>query len=169
MRNETIDCWLTPATNLAVLAGILLILVELKQDQEALELEQSLALLEAQQTDFMAFSDLRNEVIQDPAIAQLRLAGFNGDELSALDTYRFHQLCQNWMWTAVLMHDRSNRLGREGYPEATVEWVRSAIQRSGLRDCWQSTKFLYSRRPSWPLHAPGAHRSATRLIVKGHV
>jgi hypothetical protein len=48
------------------------------------------------------------------------------------------------MWTAVLMHDRSTRLGREGYPEATVEWVRSAIERAGLKDCWQSTKHLYS-------------------------
>jgi hypothetical protein len=144
MKKETIDRWLTPATNLAVLAGILLILVELKQNQEALELGQTLALLESQQTDFGAFSDLRNQVIQDPALAQLWLAGSNGEELSAVDAYRFRQSCQNWMWTAVLMHDRSIRLGREGYPEATVEWVRSAIKRPGLKDCWQSTKGLYS-------------------------
>lgn len=144
MKKEMIDRWLTPVTNLAVLAGILLILVELKQNQEALELEQTLALLESQQTDFGAFSDLRNQVIQDPAIAQLWLAGSNGEELSDLDAYRFRQSCQNWLWTAVLMHDRSIRLGREGYPEATIEWVRSALERPGLKDCWQSTKGLYS-------------------------
>jgi hypothetical protein len=144
MRSETIDRWLTPVTNLAVLAGILLILVELKQNQETLELEQTLALLDSQQTDFEAFRDLRNQVIEDPELAQLWLAGANGEDLSDVDAYRFRQSCQNWLWTAVLMHDRSTRLGREGYPEATVEWVRSAINRPGLNDCWQSTKSLYS-------------------------
>ena len=144
MRHETIDRWLTPVTNLAVLAGILLILVELKQNQDSLELEQTLALLEAQQTDFEAFSALRNQVIQDEDMAKLWLAGSNGEKLSALDTYRFRQSCQNWMWTAVMMHDRSTRLRREGYPEATVAFMRSAIEKPGLQDCWQSTKQIYS-------------------------
>ncbi len=144
MNNERIDRWLTLATNLAVLVGIFLILLELKQNQESLELDQTLALLESQQTDFAAFSQLRNLVIQDPAFAQLWLDGSNGEELSTLDAYRFRQSCQNWMWTAVLMHDRSTHLGREGYPEATVAFVRSAIERPGLNNCWQSTKSLYS-------------------------
>lgn len=144
MNNKTIDRWLTPATNLAVLAGILLILFELKQNQEALDLDQTLALLDSQQTDFAAFSEQRNLVIQDPAFAKLWLDGVSGEKLSELDAFRFRQACQNWMWTSVLMHDRSTRLGRKGYPEATLEFLRSAIKRPGLNDCWQSTKHLYS-------------------------
>jgi hypothetical protein len=144
MNTKNIDRWLTPATNLAVLAGLLLILIELKQNQEALELDQTLASLESLQADFGSFSALRNQVIQDPALAQLWLDGSNGKELSAVDAYRFRQVCQNWMWTAVLMHNRSTKLGREGYPEATVEFVRSAIERPGLNDCWKSTRSLYA-------------------------
>lgn len=144
MKNKSIDRWLTPATNLAVLVGILLILVELKQNQEGLALDQTLALLDSQQTDFSSFSELRNLVIQDPDFAEVWLAGSKGEELSAVDAYRFQQACQNWLWTAVLMHDRSTRLGRDGYPEATVEFVRLATKSPGLNDCWQSTKSFYS-------------------------
>ncbi|MEO0574487.1 MAG: hypothetical protein AAF004_03425 [Pseudomonadota bacterium] len=144
MKNKTVDRWLTPATNLAVLVGILLILVELKQNQEVLELEQTLALLESQQADFEAFREQRNQVIEDPELAQLVLDGASGKELSAVDAFRFLQSCQNWIWTGVLMHDRSSRLGREGYPEATVQWFRSAIEQPGLKNCWQSTKSIYA-------------------------
>ncbi len=143
MSFEKLDRWLTPITNLAVLAGLLLIVVELKQNQDTLELEQELALLDSQQTDFASLSELRNQVIEDPELAQLFLDGVSGAELSEADALRFRYLCQNWFWSAVMMHDRSVRLGREGYPESTIEWMRSAIKAPGLNTCWQDTKSLY--------------------------
>lgn len=144
MNHEILDRWLTPLTNLAVLAGIILIVVELKQNQESMELEQRLALLESQQTDFGTLSELRSQLIEDPALAQLFMRGANGEDLDETDMFRFRYLCQNWFWAAVLMHDRSARLGREGYPQATVEWMRATLSRPGLNDCWQDTKGLYS-------------------------
>ena len=143
MNAERLDRWLTPITNLAVLVGLILIVVELKQNQDTLELEQELALLESQQTDFNALSELRNLVIEDPELTQLMLTGISGEELSETDALRFRYLCQNWFWSAVLMYDRSVRLGRQGYPEATISWMRSTIEAPGLNACWQDTKSFY--------------------------
>lgn len=144
MKFKKINRWLTLATNVAVLVGLLLILIELKQNQEGLALDRTIALLDSQQADFSSFSDLRNLAIQDPEFAQLWLDGASGKELSTVDAYRFRQACQNWLWTAVLMHERASRLDHQGHPEATVAFVRSAIERPGLNNCWQSTKGLYS-------------------------
>ncbi len=73
----------------------------------------------------------------------MMMNGVSGAELSEADALRFRYWCQNWFWSAVLMYDRSVRLGRQGYPEATVSWMRSTIEAPGLNECWQDTKGFY--------------------------
>ena len=51
------------------------LVVELRQNQEAMELDRKIALLDSAKIDFTSFSEQRGKIINDPKIAELYLAG----------------------------------------------------------------------------------------------
>lgn len=136
MKIKDLDKWLTPLTNLAVLAGVIFLVVELRQNQDSMELDRKIALLEAQQTDFNSLSEQRWKVISDPEVAQLHISGSAGEELSEADSFRFSQLCQDRLWAGALMFERARALGRPQHAEATAEWVQRMTNWPGNEACW---------------------------------
>jgi hypothetical protein len=142
---KNIEKLLTPLTNLAVLIGVVFLVIELRQNQEAMELDRKIALLDSAQIDFMSFSEQRGKVINDPKIAELYLAGAAGKELSETSKFRFTYLCLDLYWAAILMNERATALNRPIHAAATIQWVQSTLQRKGMRSCWNDVKktFLF--------------------------
>lgn len=146
MNIDQFNKWLAPLTNLAVLVGLLLIVVELRQNEESIELDRRLALIDSTHNDFSSFGDLRQLVIADPSIAELYIRGGNGEQLSDVDGLRFWYLCLEVHWSAVLMYDRAMQLERRDYADATVSYIHSTLRREGMKSCWERAKGIYE---SW--------------------
>ena len=143
MDLEKLNKWLTPLTNLAVLFGLFLIVVELRQNQESMALDRRLAALDSTHLDFSNVGELRRMVIIDPAVADLYIRGTNGEKLTEVDQLRFWYICQDLHWSAVMMYDRAVNLGMDEYAEATVDWIKRTLNRKGMKSCWDNQKVAY--------------------------
>ena len=135
---------LTLLTNIGVLAGIFLLVIELRQNQEILELDQKVTLLDSAHIDVLRFADWRAKFINDPETAKIFLDGTSGRELDDVASFRFNLLCNDLFWAAALMYERSVLLDRSDYEEATVQWVRQTIQETGISTCWEDLKDVFS-------------------------
>ena len=143
MDYDKLNRWLTLVTNMAVVAGIFLLVVELRQNQESLELDSRLAALESSHLDVSRFTEWRANFINDPQTTKLFLDGVAGQELTDVDRFRFNALCNDLFWAAALMHERSVVLGRLEYESATVTWMQQIISEPGTEACWQELRGVY--------------------------
>lgn len=99
------------------------LVIELRQNQEAMDLDRKIALLDTAQVDFISFSEQCGKLIRAPEVAKLYIDGRAGMELNEVDKLRFHYLYMNLYWAAVLMHERADTLGRLAHAEATATWI----------------------------------------------
>lgn len=136
--------WLTLLTNIGVLVGIFLLVVELRQNQEVLELDQKVTMLDSAHIDVSRFADWRAKFINDPETAKLFVDGTSGTELDEVSKFRFSLLCNDLFWAAALMYERSVLLDRTVYKDATVSWMRQTIQQTGVSTCWEEMKDVYT-------------------------
>lgn len=143
MKLDRLNQWLTPLTNVAVLIGLILIIVELQQNQQSMELDRKLAMLDSTHMDISNLRDFRSKVIADPVLADLYIRGSNGEELTEVEKLRFVYMCQDLYWSAVLMHDRAFKLGMYEYSDATVAWIGRTLRRKGMKECWDYQKAGY--------------------------
>lgn len=128
---------------MGVLVGIFLLIIELRQNQEIIELDQKVTMLDSSHIDVSRFADWRAKFINDPDTAKLFLDGTSGKELDDVAKFRFSLICNDLFWAAALMYERSVLLGRSDYEEATVQWMRQAIQQAGVSTCWEELKDVY--------------------------
>ncbi len=144
MNVNKLNKWLIVLTNIGVLVGIFLLVVELRQNQEVLELDLKVTMLDSAHIDVSRFSDWRAKLINDPETAKLFLDGISGKELDDVSRMRFSMICNDLFWAAALMHERSVVLDRTEYEEATVQWMRETIQQPGIGTCWEEMKGVFS-------------------------
>jgi hypothetical protein len=143
MDLDKLNKWLILVVNLGVLAGVLLLAVEIRQNQEIMERDQEIALLDASHLDVSRFTDWRAKFINDKATAQLFLDGLEGKELDEADQFRFGALCNDLFWAAALMYERSVELGRPVYAKATIHWMRETVSQPAIKTCWEDMKGVY--------------------------
>lgn len=139
MRTEQLNSWLTLAANLAVLAGIIFLAIEISQNTDMMrtQINQSRAELAMNEAESVYNSDYV------PALmTKLR----QGNEISAEDRERhshlFRALNRNW--------DNQLRQHREGFlddniPRSVRNAVIAEIATVDLgRQQWEQTKQIYS-------------------------
>ena len=143
MDMDSLNKWLTLVTNIAVVAGIFLLVVELRQNQESMAMEAQRAALESSHLDVSRFTDWRAKFINDPETTELFLSGVAGEELSEADKFRFDAICNDLFWAAALMHERSTTLGRLTYENATVEWMRQTLGIPSIESCWRDMRDMF--------------------------
>lgn len=143
MDFDRLNRWLLLIANLGVLVGVLLLAVEIRQNQSIMERDQEIQLLDSAHLDVSRFADWRAKFINDKSTAQLFLDGVAGKELDEADQFRFEALCNDLFWAAALMHERSLKLGRTDYEEATILWTRETVSKGGLKRCWEGMKDIY--------------------------
>lgn len=138
MEYDKLNRWLMLGANLGVLVGILLLVIELRQNQQLLELDQRLSILDSESLEVARFTDLRMLRIQDREVARIWTDGAAGKELDPIDQERFSDMCAASLWAETLMYGRSVALGRTEFAEGTVGSVQRQIRnRPGMAVCWQ--------------------------------
>jgi len=87
--------WLTLIANVGVIAGIVFLGIEINQNSKLLRAESSFSMLQNRQIG-------RNQVFEDPEIAQLMIKGENGEPLSDIEQYRLTNRIESiiigWEW-----------------------------------------------------------------------
>ena len=141
---DSLNKWLLLLTNLGVLAGVFLLAVEIRQNHEIMQRDQDMRMLDAAHIDVARFTEWRKHLISDKEIAKLYTDAMSGQQLDDVDQVRFNLLCNDLIWAAALMHERSVVLERPDYERATVTWIRDGLANSkAFNDCWTQLRDVY--------------------------
>ncbi len=101
-------------------------------------------MLEASHIDVARFTEWRKNLISDKEVAKLYADAMTGKTLDEVDQVRFNLLCNDLIWAAVLMHERSVVLDRQTYEQATVTWIKDGLASSpAFSECWQELRSVY--------------------------
>ena len=144
MDLDRLNRWLTLLANFGVVAGIVFLAVEIRQNQDLLELshqtmlrEQELSILNATHLEVEQFNNLRAQIYLSEEISELWLNGRSGEFDNAVDEYRYNQLCSAWFIANGLSYERSIVLGRPLVLEALPQESRFGIDMNpGMKQCW---------------------------------
>lgn len=132
--------WLTLLANFGVVAGIIFLAIEVRQNQAILEEANQFNFLEMRATSLETYNDFRALIIQDEDVSRIWHEGLDGEQLSESDLRRFDDLCTSAVWLAVTQYERSPVLGEiiaEGQTTLQAQLLRS---RPGYTRCWDENK-----------------------------
>ena len=150
---DKLNKWLTLLANLGVVAGLVFLAVEIRQNQVLLEQshqamlrDQELTMLNATHMEVEQFNDLRAQIYLNEEISELWLNGRSGEFENEVDEYRYNQLCSAWFIANGLSYERSIVLGRPEVLKTLPEQSRFGIDMNpGMKKCWDRiTPFLVS-------------------------
>jgi hypothetical protein len=153
MDLDKLNKWLTLLANFGVVAGIIFLAVEVRQNQTLLEQnhqtmlrDQELEVLHATHLEVEQFNELRAQIYLNRDLSELWLNGRSGEFEDAVEEYRYNQLCSAWFIANGLSYERSIVLDRALVRTALVEQSRRGIDMNpGWRECWgRVTPFLVS-------------------------
>ena len=144
MKLENLNKWLSLAANLGVVAGIVFLAIEVRQNQislnrnsELIEREYELQVADG----LIAIADTSNNfrflTAENSELAQIWLDGTEGRELSEVDHHRFMMLCGASIWSGATEYGRNVVLGRHDLAEAEANFRRRVMLKPGLKKCWE--------------------------------
>ena len=138
MNSDRLNQWMTLGANFAVLAGILLLLIELRQNTESTELQAA--------QDYLSLShELDFRIVDDPTLIDLFLKP--ADERSAADVVRLDRwnfgLFRTWE-NGYLLHskgvlDGNLWLGQEAF---MADMLKGEVE---LRNYYQTNRRYFSK------------------------
>jgi hypothetical protein len=82
MKLDSLNKWLTLLANLGVVAGIIFLAIELRQNQSILEQDQRISILAARTAYNQEIQVFRQMLIQDKGMAEIWNDGLAGKELT---------------------------------------------------------------------------------------
>ncbi len=137
--------WLTLATNLGVIGGIVFLAIEIGQNQASLEQANRINVLDARTTEVQHYNDFRIVVAQDKELSEIWTKGNSGDALDPSETARFVLLCNSYLWIGVSTYERSVELGRATTAQGHVRLRGQALHdKPGYRRCWDNERAMIS-------------------------
>jgi hypothetical protein len=139
MNSDRINSWMRLGANLGVLAGIIVLAVELQQNTVATELE---AVSNFQNT----FSEIELFVAGNPEFAELLVKGRESEELTATDRLRLSIFYGNilFSWQYTHFQYQAGALDEDIWQGTRVKWTRIISADDGLLNHWQRNKREFS-------------------------
>lgn len=142
MKLESLNRWLTLLANIGVIAGIVFLAIEVRQNQLMLEESNRLNRVMARVEDVDTFNSWRGQWVQSEELARIYSAGSAGHPLSEIDEVRFRNLCTSELWTHLKLFERALALNDEDAAAGSIAIVARYMLPSspGLRRCWDEVK-----------------------------
>ena len=141
MNIDSTNKWLTLAANFGVVAGIIFLGIEVRQNQVILQDTYRLNRVEARMADVDTFNDLRGQWVQDEELTRIWIDGQAGKDLSDIDNARFLNLCTSDLWTFLKIYERSTALGDMTTAKSSATMVRQTIDgKPGIKRCWKGVR-----------------------------
>ena len=137
MKKIDLGQTITILANMGVIAGIVFLGIEIRQNQQSLDeanaINRALALREAQND----FSTFRTTLVQDEQLTEIWTRGLRDEELSEVEEARFALLCTEWI--VALMTTVEHYLALDQVAPARgnigIFWDRADVS-SRFMDCW---------------------------------
>jgi len=127
--------------NVGVIAGIVFLAIEVRQNQETLEEQNTLAMLSARDAAFDTYSAARTRMLENPELYEVWEKGRNGELLTAIEGEQFATLRIDFIFREVSLYNKFSTLGLRGEAEVTVRRVARTISESRvMKDYWENIK-----------------------------
>jgi len=143
MELDKLNRWLSLASNMGVIASIVLLAIELHQNDATLKEMNRISVLDARALELQQYNDFRTMLVETPGLQELWTRALNGEQLPANDEARFITLCTNYVWMSATAWERSVALGRQVTADHTVRIRGEQLRDSpGFRRCWQANRAM---------------------------
>ena len=127
--------------NVAVLAGIVFLAIEINQNQKVIEEQSALNLLSARDAALEGFNSMRSQLLENPDLLRVSEAARAGEELTPFEMRQYQLLCQNRIWMQVTLYARTRALGISEQMETIANTARGDNSRSRYsEDCWAEAR-----------------------------
>jgi len=148
MNLDTINKWLTLIANFGVVAGIFFLAIEIRQNQESLELSQEqlarqyeLETIAGHQAIADSSDEMRLLFADNADAARVWIEGNSGKELSEVDLVRYQGLCSLSIWNDAVAHRRTIALSRTEETSFLESAIRTKIDAwPGFKLCWDQRR-----------------------------
>jgi len=145
MNLDNLNKWLTLLANFGVVAGLILLAVEVRQNQTVLEQNQEimirqydLQVVDGRQALANAADQFRLLVGGNSDAAAIWLGGLKGEIHSELDLLQFRQLCSLQLWNTSIAYRRLTVVGSHEQASDLAAMIRSSVDASpGFSSCWE--------------------------------
>jgi hypothetical protein len=115
--------------NVGVIAGIVVLIVEINQNEESLYEDRL-------ETSLVLFNDFREFVSQSEEMTDIWMKGMAEQEMTATSNQRFQFMCQSYLWIYATNYQRNSRQGLASAQGGINSLRRQLRESSGLRGCW---------------------------------
>ncbi len=131
MKNENLHRWLTLAANLGVLAGIVLVTLELRQNLTAVQAQ-------TRHEVSAGFVDFMRSISENPELASIRRRGDLGEDLSVEERYRYEAFTRGLFryWENVHYQFRTDLYDPTEFVRQREAWRSHAAVSPGAVQWW---------------------------------
>ena len=140
MDTDKLNKWLSVVANFGVVAGIIFLAIEVRQNQSILEDANQINFLNARAISLETFNDFRNAVVQDEQLSRIWFDGLAGQELEPLAHNRFLLLCSSRIWLAATQWERGIILGDITSDNQITGQARWLNLNPGYKVCWDDSR-----------------------------
>ena len=138
MKKIDLGQTLNTLANIGVIAGIIFLAIEVRQNQESLDQANDLTRAAILSDGADKFNDWRTLLIQDPELHAIYDRGVDGEELSLEEARRFGPVCANLFWTYAATYQRFVLFGDEARAvQGPGQAARDSIENPRQRECWE--------------------------------
>jgi len=139
MNLDRLNRWMALAANIGVLAGILFLSFELRQNTMTSRLKAA--------SDFQdSFSEIEFFIAQSPEFAELLVKGRNGEEVTGAAQLRLTVFYGNVLrtWQNTYLQFLSGALDKDIWQGSQTRLTQVLKEDRGLLDHWQTNKSQFS-------------------------
>ena len=137
MRKIEVSRTIEILANVGVVAGLVFLALEVRQNQSILEQQNLLTSLSVRESLFDNYSNLRHLLLSNPDLHQIVLKGNNGQTLEGFDKERYKTYCFEMTMASLTNYSRANALNYKPQAAISVSSFAKIITKSPeLRECW---------------------------------
>lgn len=142
MSLDSLNRWLTLLANIGVIAGIVFLAIEVRQNQLMLEESNRLNRVMARVEDVDTFNSWRGQWVQSNELSRIYSEGNAGLRLTEIEAVRYSNLCTSELWTHLKLFERALALKDEEAATKSIAIVAEYMlpANPGLRQCWGEVK-----------------------------
>ena len=141
--------WLTLLANISVVAGIIFLAVQVRQNTETLEQNALYMRLALEDVGYEQTADWRNMLVQDKNVGDLWERGCHA-ELNSQEIIDYNYLSDTWIVQARNLYDRTTVLGGEGSAAIMAQSTADRLHECELlRENFYSSEIHHVISPDW--------------------
>ena len=124
--------------NVGVLLGIVFLALEIRQNQNVVEEQNTLTRLTVRDTQYENYSRFRHLLLANPELQEILIKGSTGQNLTETEKARYRTMCNERLYMNLTAFTRAEALGFPGGLKAGVRPTAREIRgATAFKECWE--------------------------------